>query len=82
MCHQVVDTIRIVYFGSVRGSPNCTIGNFTNGTIGYPRYRVVSPVSRFAPESFRPGLFRPGSFRPIRNSSIGGLAYLLLIVMS
>ena len=25
---------------------------------------VVSPVSRFARESFRPGSFRPGSFRP------------------
>ena len=30
------------YNGSVRGSPNGTIGNFTNGTIGSQRYHWLT----------------------------------------
>ena len=32
------------YNGSVRGSPNGTIGNFTNGTIGSQRYHWLTKV--------------------------------------
>ena len=36
---------------------------------------VVSPVSRFARESFRPGSFHPGSFRPWVVSPLFGESF-------
>ena len=38
----------------------------------FSRSRVVSPVSRFARESFRPGSFRPESFCPWVVSPLSG----------
>ena len=40
--HCLAHVISFSFFGSVRGSPNGTIGNFTNGTIGSQWYHWLT----------------------------------------
>ena len=41
-CFERTSELKVIDMGSVRGSPNGTIGNFTNGAIGYQWYRWLT----------------------------------------